>query len=308
MESYHYAEATAIAVVLLGLSFGCWWRSICWSAGASGFMHSKPSLLDAAQGCPRPAAGRAWRARQDPLWVRCLLIGVGLAVIGRVDRDSGRECFLPGVCRRPGAYWKNLFEDADTRDAVLLTLIVAPVAVVANVVFGVAAAWTIARFRFPGRTLLMALIDLPFSVSPVVAGLMLVLIFGLKGYLGPWLREHDIKIFFATPGLILATAFVTLPFVARELIPVMEAMGRKKRSPRSAWGPAAGRSSGGSRCRTSSGGCSTASFCAMPGRWASSERCMSFRAHPAAPKPCRCGWKSCFRNTTIPVPSRWLRC
>ena len=89
----------------------------------------------------------------------------------------------------------------------------------------IAAAWAIARFRFPGRTVLIAMIDLPFSVSPVVAGLMLVLIFGLQGYLGPFLRGHDVKILFATPGLILATAFVTFPFVARELIPVMEAIG-----------------------------------------------------------------------------------
>jgi sulfate transport system permease protein len=123
------------------------------------------------------------------------------------------------------AYFHNLFGDADTRHAVMLTMIVAPVAVACNVVFGVAAAWAIARFRFPGRTLLTALIDLPFSVSPVVAGLMLLLIFGLQGYLGVWLREYNIKIVFALPGLILATTFVTLPFVARELLPVMEAIG-----------------------------------------------------------------------------------
>jgi sulfate transport system permease protein len=122
-------------------------------------------------------------------------------------------------------YWHNLVGDADTRHAILLTLSVAPVAVGLNLVFGVAAAWAIARFRFPGRTLLITLIDLPFSVSPVVAGLVFVLIFGLQGYLGSWLREHDIKIIFAWPGLILATTFVTLPFVARELIPVMEAIG-----------------------------------------------------------------------------------
>jgi sulfate/thiosulfate transport system permease protein len=97
--------------------------------------------------------------------------------------------------------------------------------VVANLIFGIAAAWTIARFRFPGRTLLLTLIDLPFSVSPVVAGLTFVLIFGREGYLGPWLREHGIKIIFATPGLILVTIFVTLPFIARELIPVMQANG-----------------------------------------------------------------------------------
>jgi sulfate/thiosulfate transport system permease protein len=122
-------------------------------------------------------------------------------------------------------YWTNLVEDPDTRQAILLTLLVAPAAVALNLLFGVAAAWAITRFRFRGRALLTSLIDLPFAVSPVVAGLMLVLIFGLQGYLGPWLREHDIKVIFALPGLILATTFVTLPFVARELIPVMEAIG-----------------------------------------------------------------------------------
>ncbi len=95
----------------------------------------------------------------------------------------------------------------------------------ANTIFGVAAAWAIARFRFPGRTLLVTLIDLPFSVSPVVAGLAFVLLFGLQGFFGPWLYAHDIRIIFATPGLILATVFVTFPFVARELIPVLEAVG-----------------------------------------------------------------------------------
>ena len=135
----------------------------------------------------------------------------------------------------------------------------APVAVVANLVFGVAAAWAIARFRFPGRALLTALIDLPFSVSPVVAGLMLVLLFGLQGYFGPWLREHDCKIIFATPGLILATtlrdAAVRGPRVdSRD---GSDRLGRRSRG-RSAWAPTAGRCFGASRCRTSSGGCCTA--------------------------------------------------
>ncbi len=111
-------------------------------------------------------------------------------------------------------------------------------------VFGVAAAWTIARFRFPGRTILTALVDLPFSVSPVVAGLVLVLIFGLQGYFGPWLREHHLKVIFATPGLILATAFVTLPFVARELIPVMEALGSEEEVAAVSLGAAPGNFSG----------------------------------------------------------------
>ena len=171
------------------------------------------------------AARQGRAAQQDPLWVRCLLIGAALAVIGVLILIPVVNVFYQALADGFGAYWKNLFEDAGTRNSVLLTLIVAPMAVAMNIVFGLAAAWAIARFRFPGRTVLTALVDLPFSVSPVVAGLVLVLIFGLTGYFGPWLRAHDIKILFATPGFILATAFVTVPFVARELIPVMEALG-----------------------------------------------------------------------------------
>src|SRR6266480_5923033 len=106
--------------------------------------------------------------------------------------------------------------------AVRVGLTVVPIAVGLNLVFGVAAAWAIARFRFPGRAFLLSLIDLPFAVSPVVAGLALVLLFGLQGYFGPFLHQQNIKIIFALPGIILATAFVTFPFVARELIPVLE--------------------------------------------------------------------------------------
>jgi sulfate transport system permease protein len=133
--------------------------------------------------------------------------------------------FAQALAGGPRVYWDNLVASPETRHAILLTLRVAPLAVLLNVVFGVAAAWAIARFRFPGRTLLTTLIDLPFSVSPVVAGLVFVLLFGMQGYFGPWLREHGVRIIFATPGLILATTFVTFPFVARELIPLMEAQG-----------------------------------------------------------------------------------
>jgi len=189
-------------------------------------MHSNSSLLTPPKVAQRPAAGRHGRAaQQDPLWVRCLLIGAALTVIGVLILIPVVNVFYQALADGFGAYWKNLFEDAGTRNSVLLTLVVAPVAVAMNIVFGLAAAWAISRFRFPGRTVLTALVDLPFSVSPVVAGLVLVLIFGLTGYFGPWLRAHDIKILFATPGFILATAFVTVPFVARELIPVMEALG-----------------------------------------------------------------------------------
>lgn len=140
-------------------------------------------------------------------------------------QETGAGSWFAAIGQGFGSYWNSLVMDSDTRSAIMLTLTVAPAAVLMNVVFGVAAAWAIAHFKFPGRTLLTSLIDLPFAVSPVVAGLSLVLIFGLQGYLGPWLREHDIKIMFATPGLILATTFVTLPFVARELIPLMESLG-----------------------------------------------------------------------------------
>jgi sulfate transport system permease protein len=108
---------------------------------------------------------------------------------------------------------------------VRLTLLAAGIAVPLNIVFGVCAAWTITKFRFKGRALLVTLIDLPFAVSPVVAGLIYVLMFGLQGWMGPWLAEHDIKIVFAVPGIVLATIFITFPFVARELIPLMEEQG-----------------------------------------------------------------------------------
>jgi sulfate transport system permease protein len=168
------------------------------------------------------------RATHDHWLVKWGLIATAVGILGILVVVPVVHVFYQAFAGGIGAYVHNLFGDADTRHAILLTLIVAPSAVIANVLFGVAAAWAIARFRFPGRTVLITLIDLPFSVSPVVAGLIFVLIFGLQGYLGPWLREHNIKIIFATPGLILATTFVTLPFVARELIPVMEAIGSEE--------------------------------------------------------------------------------
>jgi sulfate transport system permease protein len=168
------------------------------------------------------------RRTEDPWLVRALLIFIALGVVGVLVIIPVVNVFVQALANGPRTYWQNLIADADTRHAILLTLTVAPVAVAANVIFGVAAAWAIARFHFPGRTLLVALIDLPFSVSPVVAGLVFVLIFGLQGYLGLWLRDHHLKIIFALPGLILVTSFVTLPFVARELIPLMEAIGSEE--------------------------------------------------------------------------------
>ena len=232
-------------------------------------------------------------AQQDPAWVRFGLISLTLLVVGVLIVVPVANIFVQALSDGVGAYGSNLVGDPDTLHSILLTASVVPIALGANIVFGVAAAWAIARFDFPGRTLLIALIDLPFAVSPVVAGLMFVLIFGLQGYFGLFLREdgysimpyvvatlvvlaaivlffllrpagrkarrglwqhpasvlpgggallfvalvmlqqhfeiwprnESLKIIFALPGLVLATAFVTFPFVARELIPVLEAVG-----------------------------------------------------------------------------------
>ena len=242
---------------------------------------------------PTIAAGRVRQAQQDPVWVRWGLTLLALLVIGVLVVIPVVNIFVQALSEGVSVYWQNLFADPDTRHAIFLTLTVVPIALAANVLFGITAAWSIARFHFPGQTLLTALIDLPFAVSPVVAGLMFVLIFGLQGYFGaflradgyavmpylisllavvvfsllfflfrplspkarrglwnhPWLvvlgggavlfgllfflqqhfevwpRNQSLKIIFALPGLVLATAFVTFPFVARELIPVMEAVG-----------------------------------------------------------------------------------
>ncbi|MBY0512742.1 MAG: sulfate ABC transporter permease subunit CysW [Gemmataceae bacterium] len=164
-------------------------------------------------------------AANDPWFVRWALVGATVGIVGLLVVLPLVTVFYHALSRGVGAYWNYLVGDPDTRHAVFLTLVVAPVAVALNVAFGVAAAWVIARFRFPGRTALTTLIDLPFSVSPVVAGLMFVLIFGVQSPVGEWLRAHGYQVIFAPPGLVLATAFVTFPFVARELIPVLEAVG-----------------------------------------------------------------------------------
>jgi sulfate/thiosulfate transport system permease protein len=175
----------------------------------------------------KPPSGASARTARttDPAWVRYTLTALALFAMTVLVVIPVISVFYEALAEGFGTYWRNLTADPDTRHSVLLTLMVAPLAVVCNVVFGIAAAWAITRFQFRGRTLLVTLIDTPFSVSPVVAGLMFVLLFGLQGLLGPWLRENGFQILFTVPGLVLATTFVTLPFVARELIPVMEAIG-----------------------------------------------------------------------------------
>jgi sulfate transport system permease protein len=159
--------------------------------------------------------------------VRAILIGAALAFLGLFLLLPLLAVFVEALRQGLGAYLASITEP-DALAAIRLTLLVAAIAVPLNVVFGIAAAWAIAKFEFKGKSLLTTLIDLPFSVSPVIAGLIYVLLFGGQGLLGPWLAEHDIKLIFAVPGIVLATIFVTFPFVARELIPLMQEQGAEE--------------------------------------------------------------------------------
>jgi len=194
---------------------------------ASTSANALPSAPVAARGRAAVAPRQVRSATSEPAWVRWLLIGlalgfltfflfVPLAVVFHEAFKKGLEVYLAAIT------------EADALSAIQLTLIAAAIAVPMNLVFGVAAAWCIAKFEFRGKNLLLTLIDLPFSVSPVISGLIYVLIFGLQGWFGEWLRDHDLKVIFAVPGIVLATTFVTFPFVARELIPLMQAQGTEQ--------------------------------------------------------------------------------
>jgi sulfate transport system permease protein len=171
---------------------------------------------------PSRAAGAG-----EPAFVRALLVGIALTFLTLFLFTPLVFVFVQALRKGIGVYLAAITEP-DAVDAIRLTLLVAAIAVPANLAFGIAAAWTIAKFTFPGKNVLVTLIDLPFSVSPVVSGLIYVLIFGLQGWFGGWLQEHDVKVIFAVPGIVLATIFVTFPFVARELIPLMQAQGTEQ--------------------------------------------------------------------------------
>ncbi len=176
----------------------------------------------------RLGGGSARRiSSSEPAWVRRLLIGVALFYLALMLFVPLCAVFWEALRKGPGAYGAALVHP-DALAAIRLTLLVAAIAVPCNLVFGVAAAWAIAKFNFRGKNLLITLIDLPFAVSPVVSGLIYVLVFGVHGWLGPWLQAHDLQVIFAVPGIVLATVFVTFPFVARELIPLMEAQGTEE--------------------------------------------------------------------------------
>ncbi|MBK8892275.1 MAG: sulfate ABC transporter permease subunit CysW [Dechloromonas sp.] len=164
---------------------------------------------------------------REPAWIKLTLITVALSFFVIFLLFPLATVFVQAL-RKGWDVYLSALTNHDALAAIRLTLITAAIAVPLNVVFGVSAAWAIAKFEFRGKRFLITLIDLPFSISPVVSGLIYVLIFGAQGWFGPWLAEHDIKILFAVPGIVLATIFVTFPFVARELIPLMEAQGAEE--------------------------------------------------------------------------------
>jgi sulfate/thiosulfate transport system permease protein len=170
---------------------------------------------------------RAAQATTESGWVRWSLIAVAVLFLGTFLFLPLAVVFASAFAKGISVYFAALHEP-DTLAAIRLTLLAAGIAVPMNMIFGVAAAWAIGRFEFVGKSFLITLIDLPFSVSPVVSGLIYVLIFGLQGLFGPWLVAHDLKIIFAVPGIVLATTFVTFPFVARELIPLVQAQGNEE--------------------------------------------------------------------------------
>ncbi|MFN3296307.1 sulfate ABC transporter permease subunit CysW [Caldimonas sp.] len=167
------------------------------------------------------------RATEEAPWVRWALIGVALGFLTLFLFIPLVTVFVEAL-RKGWEVAAAAVVEPDARAAIRLTLLTAAIAVPLNLVFGVAAAWAIAKFDFRGKNVLLTLIDLPFSVSPVIAGLIYVLVFGLQGWFGEWLRDHDLKVIFAVPGIVLATVFVTFPFVARELIPLMQAQGQEQ--------------------------------------------------------------------------------
>lgn len=164
-------------------------------------------------------------ATREPAWLKWTIITISLAFFTLFLLLPFIAVFVEAFRKGWGTYISAL-ADPDAQSAIRLTLLAAAISLPLNLAFGIAAAWAVAKFEFTGKQLLTTFIDLPFSVSPVVAGLAYVLVFGAQGWLGPWLAAHDIKILFAVPGIVLATIFVTVPFIARELIPLMEAQGR----------------------------------------------------------------------------------
>ena len=170
-------------------------------------------------------SAKSTRATQEPAWVRFGLLAIGLGFLFFFLGLPLVAVFVEALAQGVPVYLEAL-KEPETRSAIGLTIAIALAVLPFNIVFGVAAAWAIAKFEFRGKSLLITLIDLPFAVSPVVAGMIFILLFGAQGTFGPWLSAHEIKIVFAVPGMIIATLFITFPFIARELIPLMQSQGK----------------------------------------------------------------------------------
>jgi sulfate/thiosulfate transport system permease protein len=190
------------------------------SLAREGEVSAAPAAAVAAARRARPPR----RATEDPPAVKWGLIASALLFLAAFVLVPAAAVVVEALRDGVALWWKAV-SDADAWAAIRLTLLVAAIAVPLNAAFGVAAAWSLTRFRYPGRSVLLALIDLPFGVSPVISGMVTVFLFGARGWFGPWLDAHGVKVVFAVPGIVLATVFVTFPFVARELIPFMEAQG-----------------------------------------------------------------------------------
>jgi sulfate transport system permease protein len=190
-------------------------------------MDAVTQIAPAAAAAPRAPVAAPVAATDEPAWVRRIIIAVAVGFVGLFVLVPLAAVIVEAL-RRGAAAYGHAIADPAALSAVKLTFLASGISVPLNVVFGIAASWAIARFRFPGRSILLALIDLPLAVSPVIAGMVYLLLFGRQGLLGPWLDAHGIKIVFALPGIVLATTFVTFPMVARELIPLMEAQGAEE--------------------------------------------------------------------------------
>ncbi|HIK42997.1 sulfate ABC transporter permease subunit CysW [Thermoleptolyngbya oregonensis NK1-22] len=173
---------------------------------------------------PDASSGRRVAPRSQGAWVKWVLIGIAVLYLTLILFIPALNVFVQAFRNGLGPFFSNLVSQPFL-NAVKLTLLIAAIALPINTIFGLCAAWAIARHQFPGRTLLLSIIDIPFAISPVVAGLMIVLLYGRNGWFGPWLQANDLRIIFAVPGMVLATMFVTMPFVAREVIPVLEEAG-----------------------------------------------------------------------------------
>ena len=265
---------------------------------------------------PRPQAGNPWVPGQrppektllsDPFWVRALLIGITIAFLGLFLIVPLASVFVEALRKGWGVYLASISEPV-ALSAIRLTLLTAGIAVPCNLVFGLAASWAITKFQFPGKNILITLIDLPFAVSPVISGLIYVLLFGAQGVFGHWLQVHDIHIIFAVPGIVLATIFVTFPFVAREMIPVMQSTGTDQEEaalvlgasgwqtffrvtlPTVKWGLLYGVILCNARAMGEFGAVSVVS------------------GHiRGSPTRCLCTWRSSTTNIILPPPSRWPR-